>query len=335
MNFAGIHGHAAARARLDKLAGHERIPQTMLFTGTSGTGKRLVAERFLSALFCTGAARPCLACEHCRQVIKEIHPDFITIRPNEKGTIPIGSDEKREPGSVRWLIERLSRKTVSGATAVIIDGIDRVTDEGQNALLKTIEEPSLSTCIIMIAEGKSRVLPTIVSRSIEIPFTPLSTEEVLLVLHERGESVSEPAVAAFLAGGSAGRAMMLADTQFREKLFRLCGDISTALNMNEMPILPADLPGKLVSTSTLLDIMINVYGSLLHAEIAGEVIPQGLPDSMRMKDHDRARVLIKILLALKQGQSHNLNFRIALKGLLYSLYFGGEMRGPGPLSFNI
>jgi hypothetical protein len=335
LNYSGIHGHAAQRARLDILAGQRRIPQTMLFTGTGGTGKRLVAERFLSALFCSSESKPCLDCEHCRQISKEIHPDFITIRPNEKGTIPIGSDEKKEPGSVRWLIERLSRKTISGATAVIIDGIDRVTEEGQNALLKTIEEPSLSTFIVMIAEGKSRILPTIVSRSIEIPFTPLSDDEVLLVLNEHGESVSEPALAAFLAGGSAGRAMMLAGASFREKLFKLCGEISTALNMNEMPLLPADLPGKVLPADRLIDIMINVYGGLLHAEITGREMPPGLPAEMCMQDQDRARVLIKILLALKQGQSHNLNFRIALKGLLYSLYLGGEMQDFGPLSFDI
>ncbi|TAL33838.1 MAG: hypothetical protein EPN93_13215 [Spirochaetes bacterium] len=335
MNFSGIYGHDIQRGRLETLFRRGTVPQTMLFTGMTGTGKFRVAERFLMAFFCEGKPAPCLDCAPCRQVQKDIHPDFIAVRPNERGIIPVGSEEKKERGSVRWLIERLSMKPVSGATAVIVDGIDRVTEEGQNALLKTIEEPAHTTKMILIAEAKSRVLPTIVSRSIEIPFNPLPDGHVLKILEAANIDPDIRRLSAFFAGGSASRAFQLSDVAFREKLFALCADISGALNRRQAPLIPGDLPGKLVSPDVLLDLMLVIYSKLLQSGLRGEELPGELPRELLVEDIDLEARLIKILLALKRGQSHNLNFRIALKGLLYSLYFEGERAHQGPLVFDI
>jgi hypothetical protein len=335
MNFSGIFGHDIQRGRLETLFKRGTVPQTMLFTGLTGTGKFRIAERFLMAFFCEGTPSPCMACVHCRQVLKDIHPDFIVVRPNERGIIPVGSEEKKERGSVRGLIERLSMKPVSGATAVIVDGIDRVTEEGQNALLKTIEEPAHTTRMILISEAKSRVLSTIVSRSIEITFNPLTDAQVENILEAGTIEPEMQRLAAFFAGGSASRAFLLSDGVFRGKLFALCADISGALNRRQAPLLPGDLPGKIVSADVLLDLLLVVYSKLLRCGLRGADLPPDLPRELIVEDPDLAARLIKILLALKRGQSHNLNFRIALKGLLYSLYFEGERTDQGPFVFDI
>lgn len=82
--------------------------------------------------------------------------DVLLIKPEGKS---IGIDRIRE------LKEWLSLKPSKGTrkTAVIFEASE-MTIEAQNSLLKTLEEPPLSTIIILTTQNKQSLLPTIVSR---------------------------------------------------------------------------------------------------------------------------------------------------------------------------
>ncbi len=330
MNFSGITGHQKQIERLELLAGQKKIPQTMLFTGPSGIGKRLVAERFLSALFCRDENPPCLHCSVCARIKKETHPDYIRLLPGEKGIIPVGTEEKKEPGTVRWLIDRMSRRSVSGARGILIDGIDRISEEGQNALLKTVEEPAESTRMILIASGKATVLPTIASRSFEIAFHPLSEDETAHTLAALGLPGDAAEIAAVASGGSAGTGLLLGDDETRKLVFGVCGEISRFLNSGDIPALSIEKPLKLLGPDIFLDVLTSIYRrnllSLLGA--TGPLLPE--IKAVFIDDTQKIQRLIKILLALKKGLSNNLNIRIAFKGMLYSLYSGTPDEIPGP-----
>lgn len=141
------------------------------------------------------------------------HPDVQYVAPEES---VIGIAAARE-------LKRFLSQTPSIAARkfVVIDGAEYLTHEAANALLKFLEEPQGSTTIFLIAHDTSRMLPTIVSRTVGIRFSLVSNEEIEAALKARGveAAVREEVIA--LAHGLPGKAIRLAhDTAYRKKLLR-------------------------------------------------------------------------------------------------------------------
>ncbi len=317
MNTQGITGHRFQIKRLTAMRESGAIPDTMLFTGPSGIGKKTVAKRFLNSIFCENRPSPCLKCAACRQVAAGSHPDLIELLPDEKGKIPIGSQDMDEPGTVRWLISRLSKRSISGACGVIVDGVETISAAGQNALLKTIEEPREGTKIILISSNRSQVLPTILSRSAEIAFRPLSPGEVaeVIAIHRPGTS---PRLIAEISGGSAGRALRLGDDALIESILELASGISGSLRTGNPFDTDLSQFQKNPGYGELLDILMDLYGMILRKNLEGTPLPEELSGAL-IPESEKIVKLIKIFLALKQGLNNNLNIRMLLKGLLYRI----------------
>ena len=292
------------------------VPHTLLFSGPPGVGKKLAARRFLNSLFCPGENPPCLKCAACLQIAGGVHPDIIELLPDDKGRIPIGSQDREEPGSVRWLIDRLSKRSISGICGVIIDGIESISIAGQNALLKTIEEPQPGTHIVLLASNKSQILPTILSRSSEISFQPLLEHEVeellcrLLPGHDR--------LIAEISGGSIELALILAESETMPMIMELCKSITRHIARG----IPFDYDvtrfQKSIGYESLLDILISIYRTILLSSLYRRDVDVKLHD-ITMSDEKKIAKLLKIFLALKKGLIQNLNIKISLKGMLYAI----------------
>jgi DNA polymerase-3 subunit delta' len=92
------------------------------------------------------------------QVQSRAHPDIVWIEPQSKSR-QITIDE------IRDLIRQLSQTSFAGGwKAGMILCADRLTDQAANALLKTLEEPSARTLLILITDEPQALLPTISSR---------------------------------------------------------------------------------------------------------------------------------------------------------------------------
>lgn len=317
MNTNGIIGHARQLKVLSLLLQSGNIPHTMLFSGRSGIGKRLIARRFLAALFCGAGDPPCGTCSSCLQAAGGTHPDIIGLAPDEKGTIPIGDANQNEPGTVRWLINRLSKKSITGRYGVLIDGAEVIRVEGQNALLKTIEEPQAGAHIIIITSNKSLMLPTILSRSLDLTFSPLGDDEVKQVLSPEG-TVPDADLAAALSGGSLETALALTDGAVLAGVKDVCGEITAYLTRGETLRLDLAALQKKLGMDQLLSVLLTVYRSLLLPGLAGAPPPLTLSE-YDVPDRRKLAQLIKILLALRKGLTNNLNIRNALKGMLYAI----------------
>jgi DNA polymerase-3 subunit delta' len=192
------------------ILGHQRIlellprvkAQTFLFTGPEGVGRRLVARWFTAGLNCEGGFPPCGDCASCRL---EAHPDYLEIAPEHetktgrRARLPqirleqIAPRESEEPNLLDWITTypRFRSKVA------VVDGAHFLGEAAANALLKVLEEPPSFARIILIAPSRELVLPTLVSRSLEIGFAPVP--EALLQ-----QLTSDPAVLAY-AQGAPGR----------------------------------------------------------------------------------------------------------------------------------
>lgn len=224
MTWDRVRGHDPARQQL--LAAHRRgrLGHAYLFVGPDGVGKHRFATEFAKALLCEHPPADLTACDRCpacAQVAAETHPDFSVVRtPDDKLELPV--DTARE------LVANLALRPVRGGRKVtlVIDA-DDFNEESANCLLKTLEEPPAGAVLILLATSAERQLATILSRCQVVRFHPLGPADLKLVLLDNG--VTDPATLdrlVRLSGGSAGRALALADDavwQFRQTLLTAVG----------------------------------------------------------------------------------------------------------------
>ncbi len=167
-----------------------------LFLGDSGLGKTLTARWLAQFLNCSADQRPCLTCASCKKIAHGNHPD-VTVQERVAGKTGIGVGEVREQ------IAATAYRPYEGRVRVwIIAEAELLTEEAQNALLKTLEEPPGSMVMILVSSSEAALLPTVSSRCRSVRFTAVPTEDVVQELTRRG---AEPATAAQLAQLSRGR----------------------------------------------------------------------------------------------------------------------------------
>jgi len=316
MNFSGITGHHRELNYLISLKKGGMLPHAVLFTGQRGIGKRLIAERFLGSFFCRENEAPCGKCNICKQINAGTFPDFIILEKDDKGKIPVGARDKLMPGSVRWLIEKLSKTSTTGNYCVIIDGIDGISDAGQNALLKTIEEPYSKAYIILIAENRTGVLPTIISRCTEVSFQPLNTVDVMNIVREKGEIVQESGFYADISGGSADVALKLHEKKLFNEIINFCESISVFIKNSNVEIFRFTDTTKVPDNEFFITVLINIYSYMVRMSFSDD--RKKLPEEIVLNRDDAMKV-IRILLALKKGLKNNLNIKNIMKGFMYSM----------------
>jgi hypothetical protein len=183
-------------------------PHAILLVGPASVGKTTLALDIAAALLCTAepvASRPCRECRGCRMVESGNHPDLHRVGPDGPGgQIRIGERSNPDPGTVRGLIAALALLPVEGGARVaIIEHADRMNEDAQSALLKTLEEPPLGVTIILAADEEELLLPTVRSRCARIRLGPVGARDVEAILAELG--VADPPTAARLGRMSGGR----------------------------------------------------------------------------------------------------------------------------------
>lgn len=196
-----------------------RLPHAWLLCGPQGVGKAsfayLVARAVLSHASPAQITHisPAVESDAARLLETSIHPDmYVLKRSYNKKTDKFRSDISVE--ETRNLKKAFALSSARGGWRVaIIDAIDEVTRNGVNALLKLLEEPPEKCLFLIVCHHPGRVLDTIRSRCRQLHFNALGENELQQIIAGKlvGVDPNEAAAAAFLADGSAGRALALSE----------------------------------------------------------------------------------------------------------------------------
>ena len=199
-------GHEKAVSILDRSLREERLAHGYLLFGPSNIGKTTLAVELAQAVNCLGSDRPCGQCTQCTRIAQGKHADVQMIStdaaPSDRrgrARTEIGIDQIREMQRAAAL------KPFEGRCRVfVIEGVERLSDEAANSLLKTLEEPPNEVMLILTTDREPDELPqTIVSRCQIVGMRPLPTSSVTKHLEERWEV--GPARAEEMARLSRGR----------------------------------------------------------------------------------------------------------------------------------
>jgi DNA polymerase III subunit delta' len=217
VRFADVVGHERAVARLVRSAADDRIPGAILLLGPPGIGKRALAEALAMRLVCAAPVDgdACGTCGQCTRVTAGTHPDVrIVVRDEDRRDVRI--EQVRELS--RWLA---LQPLMATRKVAIVDDAHCLNEHGQNALLKTLEEPPGRSILILVSSSAALLLPTVRSRCQLVRLDPLPAETVARVLVARGVPAERAAQLAALADGSPGRALAMEgepETRARERL---------------------------------------------------------------------------------------------------------------------
>lgn len=100
---------------------------------------------------------------------------------------------------------------LGGGKVFIVDEAELLNPAGQNALLKTLEEPPAGTTLILVTGHENRLLPTIRSRCMRVAFAPLSDQAVDRWCEQHCTGLTDTSRKALVefASGSLGRAQLI------------------------------------------------------------------------------------------------------------------------------
>ena len=228
-----ILGHENAKNILRSALRSGRVHHAWIFHGPQGVGKRTLAASVARVLLCHDASagaqgQMCGRCASCR-LDDDSHPDlhlihkelaavsdFRHLRERKQMNIPVDLLRERMIGGRvgETYIEPAVglRPMLNHGKVFLVDEADLLDATGQNALLKTLEEPPPGTYLFLITSHEERLLPTIRSRCQRIGFSSLEDEMVgsWLGVQPSAQAISaqQRAWVVQFARGSIGRAAL-------------------------------------------------------------------------------------------------------------------------------
>ena len=290
-----------------------RIVHALLFVGPRGTGKKSLAKLMAQTVLCTaeGANKPCGVCPACKKCESDMHPDIHYVRP-EKNTIKIEQ--------IRELNRSLSLTSTEGGKKIaVIEPAGAMNESAQNALLKTLENPTGDTMFFLLTDAPGALLPTVVSRCLQVRFRCLENDECTRVLQNRGMDEARAQLLSALSQGSVGRAL---EIDADEDYISLRNRVIEAVEGVKQPgdVLPAlvrigDADGREKDVFEILELWAR---DLMRVQNGTE--PLQLSDKERLKKSSccGSMLLRSVVLARKQ-LSNNVSWANIMENMLFRM----------------
>lgn len=322
MDFSKVVGHERVIDNLKKAIDKNQISHSYLFEGEESIGKKMVALSFAKSLLCKkGGLEPCNTCNSCIKFDNDNHPDFKLIE-SKKGLI--------SKKVIDELIKTISTAPLeSKRKIIVIDNSHDMRLEGQNGLLKTLEDPPSYINIILITSNTNNLIGTILSRCQIVKFYPVENRKIEELLRVNYNKTREQAsFIAHFTKGSVGKSIQLSEsTDFlerRDKIISIIDNIIIGDNTNIFTAGDFFLKNK-DSIEEILDIVLYWFRDLAIYKTAGNLeliintdkIP--LLSNQSFLNIDRIDDIINDIIETKDNIQRNVNYQLAIETMLLNM----------------
>ncbi|WP_317928818.1 DNA polymerase III subunit delta' [Halioxenophilus sp. WMMB6] len=178
--------------RLNQQRSQSKLPHATLFAGVAGVGKENLAKALAQLLLCQAPEHDlaCGSCKSCLLLQAQTHPDYHLVMPEPGKQIKIEE--------IRILQESLTKSAQQGGSKVVVMGpVESLNSNAANAFLKTLEEPTSNTFLVLFSHQISGVMPTIRSRcqiqQLGVPDLNQSREWLSQIAGERAQTLLDTA----------------------------------------------------------------------------------------------------------------------------------------------
>lgn len=233
------------------------LTHALMLAGRPGLGKRQLAGRIAKQFLGRLAPSDATFCEPSSIQA----PDFHYIVP-EEGKAQISVDQIRALGEAFTL----SSHAAAGKLAVI-EPANAMTIAAANSLLKTLEEPSGDSLLILIVDDMSRVPATIISRTTVYRIHPPAAAAAAHWLAEQGVDSDHIDEALALATGAPLLALQLVNDGGVEAARRIRADIRDLMAGGSRPMGVAS-GWKSMPLAHVLAGLRGVTQSMIYAQLA-------------------------------------------------------------------
>jgi len=239
-----------------KQAKSNSLPHAFLFSGLEGIGKQNFAETLANYLLCeninthNAIDEACGECKQCKLFAAETHPDFKHIVPDEGSSV-------LKIDTIRDLMHFFQKSSMQGGRKIsILSPAESLNHNAANALLKTLEEPTPGSVIILVSHCSGQLLPTIRSRCQVVDFKTPSFDQAHQWLSNEIERTSSKQYSSeslgsllSLASNAPLKAAMYADIDALEENLSMLDEMGRILK-NE--VLASDIASRWVDDLAVL-----------------------------------------------------------------------------------
>lgn len=326
--MAGFHdilGHEQIIAHLQNAIEEDKVSHAYIFNGPEASGKMMLAEAFAMALQCEGEGkRPCLECRSCRQAADHNQPDIIYVSHEKPNTIgvddirtQINNDIDIKPYSSRYKV-------------YIVDEAQKMNQQAQNALLKTIEEPPAYAIILLLTTNADSFLQTILSRCITLNLKAVKEDKIkeYLMKHYQIPDYQADICAAF-SQGNVGKAIQLASSEefgeLKASVLQLMKRLED-IDLYEMTGAVKQIAEYKLSVNDYFDLMMIWFRDVLYLkatnDVDGLIFKDEVYDIKKQAAKRSYQGIETVLEALEKAKirlNANVNFDLVIELLLLTI----------------
>ena len=307
------------RNQLQEMIRQGRLPHALLLAGPEGIGKQYLADWLAQTLLCERsheAVVPCGQCNACGWFENDSHPDFLRLGPEEAGKA-IKVDQVRQLGA------SLGMTSHSGGYKIaLVKPADAMNVNAANSLLKTLEEPTANTLLVLLTAAPGRLPATIRSRCqrINIERPPESSAIHWLLQQQLEEGVARRCL--IMADGAPYRALALAGSNSLDQRDNCLDELLAIYSGKQDPLKIAELWARDVDMQrNVMQWWLHWVNSLVRWQRAGIVDPEAevahkLQQIVEKVDCRKLFMLSDQLASAMNSLTSGLNRQLMLEGLL-------------------
>lgn len=323
--FKDVIGHEHIIEHLKNAIAMDKISHAYILNGPDGAGKMMLAEAFAAALQCEKkGTEGCMECHSCKQAASHNHPDILYVHHDKPNTISVDD--------IRTQINKdVMVKPYSGPYKIyLVDDAQKMNQQAQNALLKTIEEPPSYVIILLLTTNADAFLPTILSRCICLDLKPVQDELIrkyLMKEYQIPDYQAEVSVA--FAQGNVGKAIRLASSEHFKELKDSAVQILKRIkeiDIYEMGEAVKQISEYKLEINDYFDIMMVWYRDVLMykatMDINGLIFKEEIYEIKQQASKSSYHGIERILKALEKAKMRlnaNVNFDLVIELLLLTI----------------